>query len=394
MKEALLQQAEDFVSQLFETKLSPKNFYHNIEHTCRVVEAVTQLSAKEGLNDTDAFWLKMAAWFHDTGFIEKDLGHEEVSAALAKQFLESKNVSHEDITRVEQLILATKMDKKPANALEGLIKDADCGHVASEAFFDISEKLRREEKYKKEEEITEMEWLQQNKQFMNKHRFYTDYALSKWQPIKEMNNFELDQKIKKIEDKQRNKTKNKGFGRGVDTMFRVTLKNHIELSAIADTKANILLSVNAIIISVALSGLVPKLDNESNTFLVYPTLILMIFSVASVVLSVLSTRPNISNDANFNETLTRDLIKSKQTNLLFFGNFYKMSLQDFEWGIDYLIQNEDVLYNSMTRDLYYLGLVLERKYRLLRITYTVFMIGIIISALSFVMSYHFLANIK
>lgn len=394
MKEELLQQAEDFVSQLFEKKLSPKNFYHNIEHTRRVVQGIAQLSAMEGFSETDTYWLKIAAWFHDTGFIEKDSGHEEVSAALAKEFLESKGVEKEDIARVEQLILATKMSHKPSNVQEGVIKDADCGHVASEGFFEISEDLRREERYKKEQEISELEWLFENKQFMDRHQFYSNYALTKWQPIKEMNSFELDQKIKKIEDKQKNKIKNKGFGRGVDTMFRVTLKNHIELSAIADTKANILLSVNAIIISVALSGLVPKLDNASNSFLVYPTLILMIFSVASVVLSVLSTRPNISNDANFNETLTRELIKSKQTNLLFFGNFYKMSLQDFEWGIDYLMQNEDTLYNSMTRDLYYLGLVLERKYRLLRITYTVFMIGIIVSALSFVVSYHFMADIK
>jgi hypothetical protein len=170
-------------------------------------------------------------------------------------------------------------------------------------------------------------------------------------------------------------------------MFRVTLKNHIELSAIADTKANILLSVNAIIISVALSNLVPKLDSASNSFLVWPTLIFMVFSVASVVLSVLSTRPNISS-----VTVTKDMIKNKQTNILFFGNFHKMGLKDFEWGIDYLIDNDDVLYNSLTKDLYYLGLVLERKYRLLRITYTVFMFGIVISALAFITSYYITMN--
>lgn len=173
------------------------------------------------------------------------------------------------------------------------------------------------------------------------------------------------------------------MGRGVETLFRVQLKNHIDLSSIADTKANILLSVNAIIISVALSNLIPKLDSPSNMFLVIPTFILMVFSVASVVLSVLSTRPNISNIE-----VTKDMIRNKQTNILFFGNFNKMELKDFEWGINYLIDNEDVLYDSLTKDLYYLGLVLERKYRLLRITYTVFMIGIVCSAIAFVVSYY------
>src|SRR5690606_14389287 len=137
------------------------------------------------------------------------------------------------------------------------------------------------------------------------------------------------------------------------------------------------------LISVALSNLVPKLDSASNSFLVWPTLIFMLFSVTSVVLSVLSTRPNISS-----VNVTKEMIMNKQTNILFFGNFHKMGLKDFEWGIDYLMENQDVLYNSLTKDLYYLGLVLERKYRLLRITYTVFMFGIIISALSFIISYY------
>lgn len=82
------------------------------------------------------------------------------------------------------------------------------------------------------------------------------------------------------------------------------------------------------------------------------------------------------------------MIKEKKTNILFFGNFQKMSLQDFEWGIDYLMENEETLYNSLTKDLYYLGLVLNRKYKLLRITYTVFMFGIIISAAAFIYSYY------
>jgi hypothetical protein len=214
-------------------------------------------------------------------------------------------------------------------------------------------------------------------------QFYTDSAKLKWQPFKDLNERELDAKIDKIKSKFNSRKR----GRGVETMFRVTLKNHIELSAIADTKANILLSVNAIIISVALSNLVPKLDSASNSFLVWPTLIFMVFSVASVVLSVLSTRPNISS-----VTVTKDMIKNKQTNILFFGNFHKMGLKDFEWGIDYLIDNDDVLYNSLTKDLYYLGLVLERKYRLLRITYTVFMFGIVISALAFITSYYITMN--
>ena len=169
-------------------------------------------------------------------------------------------------------------------------------------------------------------------------------------------------------------------------MFRVALRNHMTLSDIADTKANILLSVNAIIISVALSNLLPKLDNPSNTYLIYPTLIFLVFTVASIVLSVLATRPNVTMGK-----FTKEDVANKKVNLLFFGNFHQMKLDEFEWAMNEMMKDKDYLYGSLTKDLYFLGLVLNRKYGLLRLTYTVFMVGIVISVLAFGISFYFSA---
>ena len=99
------------------------------------------------------------------------------------------------------------------------------------------------------------------------------------------------------------------------------MRNHITLSNIADTKANILLSVNAIIVSLALSNLLPKLDNPSNHHLIIPTVIFVAFTVASIILSVLATRPNVTSGK-----FTKEDVKNKKVNLLFFGNFHKMKL--------------------------------------------------------------------
>ncbi len=388
-KNDLIQDVEAYISKLFSTELSCKNYYHNIIHTRRVVAYAKTLSQNQHYNQNDSLLLELAAWFHDAGYVSADEGHEAFSAQIAEQFLKNKAVAPADITIVKQLILATKKDAKPKTELEKAIKDADCGHLASNDFFNISENLRTEINLKSEADISEEDWLAQNKAFLKQHTYFSNYALKNWQPQKEINQFKLQQQIDKFEEKKKKKQKknkaSKSYGRGVETLFRVQLKNHIELSAIADTKANILLSVNAIIISVALSNLVPKLDSPSNMHLVFPTLILIIFCVTSVVMSVLSTRPKISNIK-----VTQDMITNKQTNILFFGNFHKMGLKEFEWGINYLLENDDVLYDSLTKDLYYLGLVLERKYRLLRITYTVFMVGIIVSALAFILSYYYL----
>ena len=170
-------------------------------------------------------------------------------------------------------------------------------------------------------------------------------------------------------------------------MFRVAMRNHITLSDIADTKANILLSVNAIIISMTLSTLLPKLDNPSNYYLIIPTIIFVIFTVISIVLSVLATRPNVTEGK-----FTKEDVTNKKVNLLFFGNFHQMKLPEFEWAMSEMMQDRDYLYGSLTKDLYFLGLVLNRKYKLLRITYTVFMIGILVSVIAFAVAFNIQDN--
>jgi len=182
----------------------------------------------------------------------------------------------------------------------------------------------------------------------------------------------------------RDRYKSDSPDRGIQTLYRVTLKNHITLSDIADTKANILLSVNAIIISLALSNLIPKLDNPSNDYLIYPTVIFVTFSIIAMILAVLATRPNVTSGE-----FTKDDVAQKKVNLLFFGNFHKMKLEEYQWAMDELVKDKDYIYSSLTKDLYFLGIVLNRKYSLLRWTYTIFMIGMILSVIAFGISFKY-----
>ena len=170
--------------------------------------------------------------------------------------------------------------------------------------------------------------------------------------------------------------------RGIETMFRITLNNHTKLSQIADSKANILLSVNAIIISIALSTLIPKIDAPRNAHLVIPSFVMIMFSVACIILAIMSTRPKVSSG-----TFTRKEIEEKKVNLLFFGNFYKMPLEEYLWAMKEMMSDRQYLYDTMIKDLYYLGIVLNRKYKLLRLTYTVFTVGIIASVVAFVVAF-------
>jgi hypothetical protein len=185
-----------------------------------------------------------------------------------------------------------------------------------------------------------------------------------------------------IEKDSKKKKKESKTERGIETMFRTTLNNHNNLSSLVDNKANILLSVNAIIISVTLTTIIPKLDNPSNAHLVLPTLFLIVSSVIAMIFTILATRPSITQGS-----FTRKEVDEKKVNLLFFGNFYKMPYEDYNWAMNELMKDKDYLYNSMIKDLYHLGIVLERKYRLLRIAYTIFMFSIVISVIAFLLAF-------
>ena len=71
---------------------------------------------------------------------------------------------------------------------------------------------------------------------------------------------------------------------------------------------------------------------------------------------------------------------------MFFGNFHNSQLDDYMWGMKEMMKDADFLYGSMIKDIYFLGLVLGKKYKMLRKSYTVFMYGFIVSILAFLIA--------
>lgn len=168
--------------------------------------------------------------------------------------------------------------------------------------------------------------------------------------------------------------------RGVSDMFRTSYRTHIELSAIADNKSNIMISINGIIISIIIASISPKID--SNPWLLIPTSILLVTCMIALVYSVLAARPRVSK-----EDVSLEDVRSNRSNILFFGNFNKLNREDYVTGMEELMTDSERLYDTMARDLYGLGSVLSEKYRLIRIAYNVFMVGLVLSVSSFILVY-------
>ena len=140
-----------------------------------------------------------------------------------------------------------------------------------------------------------------------------------------------------------------------------------------------MISINSIILSVLVSVLFRKLEDYPH--LVIPGLILVFVCLTTIVFAVLATRPQVSSG-----TFSKEDIVNKKTNLLFFGNFHNSQLDDYMWGMKEMMKDADFLYGSMIKDIYFLGLVLGKKYKMLRKSYTVFMYGFIISILAFLIA--------
>lgn len=380
-----LDKAKNYVENLFKDKLSSVYFYHNFIHTTYAVQKADEIIKHTNLSEADREKVLLALWFHDVGFTDCNAeGHEERGAAIMKDFLKKDNFSDEYIDEVSRLILSTEKYHQPQDLLEMIMKDADFSHFASPFYNDSAEALRKEWELTGGMCFSNDEWNEMNVDFLkNKHKYFTDYAKENWEPLKLKNVKKLEKKMDKMDKEEKPKKENsekkdQKSDRSVDTLFRVTLNNHTRLSDIADSKANILLSVNAIIISVCLSVLVPKLDAPKNTHLIIPTFFLLISSVLTIIFAILSTKPNVTKT-----TFTDQDIKDRKVNLLFFGNFHQMEFNHYLSSMHDLIKDRDYIYDSMVKDLYYLGKVLDRKYKLLSVTYQIFMAGIVISVIAF-----------
>ncbi len=390
--------AADFVFDLLKTKLPSYHVYHNFTHTSEVVDAIKKIGGKTGLTDDELEPVIIAGWFHDSGFTSTIDNHEDRSIEIAREFLKANNYPENKTEIVVSCINSTRYPQSPQNLFDEIICDADLCHLGTKSFFDKSDLLRVEWEKTCNKQYTDLEWLKINIDFITTHKYFTKYAKKafddrkaealvklqkqyrkKLEQAEEDKKFtdKLDMQKQKIESRKEDKLKSV---RGIETMFRNTVRTHVEFSAMADGKANIMISINTLIIGAIVTLLIRKLD--ANPQLIIPTFMLLTVSLVCIIFAVMVTRPKYSSG-----TFTKEDIQKKRTNLLFFGNFHAMPLNDFEWGMNEMMNDRDFLYGSMIKDFYFLGQVLGRKYKYLRICYNIFMYGLIASVLAYAIAF-------
>lgn len=394
MDSELIRRSRSYAEAIFKDRAFEKRSFHNIGHTLDVVKAAEEIGINSQLTEDELEAAIIAGWLHDIGYVEGAKDHERKAADKARELLREWGMPQKRILDVTEAIMATKVPQQPRSLISKVLCDADLHHLSTDACQEKANLLREEWASIGDKVLEDREWLKTNLEFMENHEYQTPYGKSVLQQGKKKNikklrkliNPESGKKNEKLEEeviKLRSKLEKAKIlkpDRGIETMFRTTSQNHLMLSQMADTKANILITINSIILSVVVSVLVRKLEENLN--LLIPTIMLIVVCLSTTVFAILATRPNLSSGR-----FTRDDIKRKRTNLLFFGNFHGMSIDDYEWSMKEMMKDADYLYGSLIKDIYYLGKVLGRKYKFLRIAYNIFMFGFVVSIISFIVAF-------
>jgi hypothetical protein len=343
------------------------------------------------LQEDEMETLLVSAWLHDTGYAHGCSNHEQLSIDESVKLLKEWGASDGKIKAISDAIEATKMPQHPTSKVAEALCDADLFHLSSDNIEDIGDRLRKEWEVTIDRVCTDEEWFKSNIEFFSTHQYFTPYGKTVLQAGKEKNIKKLKKHLKKenkdyvkglekdLEKLQKKMEKKSNPERGIETMFRIASENHITLSGMADTKSNIMISINSIILSVLVSVLFRKF--EEYPYLLIPAVILVFVCLLTIIFAVLATRPNVSSGK-----FTKEDIEQKRTNLLFFGNFHGMELSNFDWGMREMMKDADYLYGSLIKDIYFNGKVLARKYKMLRISYSIFMFGFVASIIAFLIA--------
>ncbi len=153
------------------------------------------------------------------------------------------------------------------------------------------------------------------------------------------------------------------------TYFRTVFRNHMQMSTIADQKAAIMISVNALLIGALVTFISYRNWAQTKPEILFPVAVFVVCGLASLIYAVVSARPIIRPD--------------KRDNLAFYGSFSRLTLEDYTEKMEAALLDADSLYGTLIRDLYFLGKTLDRRYELLRLAYSIFLVGIVSSVLLF-----------
>ncbi len=380
--------------------------YHDIDFANRLLTNINIIGEHAELSVRELQMAKMVGWFFCSCFDELEVkikdgiisdNNEKLAVKNIETFFKKEDFPLEIKKEIIENLKGINFFRQAENNIQKTVSDAITADLVCVKNVNHNLKLVYQELLLNNVSVSKLNWYEAIITIAESLNFYTPYGQTELAPqvkvqvenlkkartkIVKQNEKALKKELD-ITDKELKKLKknlNNLSGRddrAVQTLFRTTIKNHYTLREMVDRKANIMITVNSIILSVVISGMASREVDHDLYYI--PIITLAVCAAFSIFFAIMSTRPNKTQGQ-----FTEEEIRSKQGNLLYFGNFHDMSPRDFEWGMLQMLNDSDYLYGSMIRDLYYLGIVIQKKFRHIRISLNIFLGGMITSLILYV----------
>lgn len=373
-----IQVAEQQIHVLLKENIPPEMAAVKNRKAAKQLQNAQKLAKSLEFSSEDETALLYAVIFTSAGYSTSLHTPFVESEAIAKEYLKKEGIAPQIIQKTVACLQIKTGEKKVETLLEEVYEDVQNSIFADKKYVQkVMPSMQEESEIDSRNPLEVQAWLKEHRNELNNISFNTKAAKKKFKAGIKKNRKE----IKKLSGKKKKEIDVYEMpldnSKGVQMMFKVALRNHIDLTNIADNKASIMLSINAIIITIAMPLLIRYMGD--NGYLAIPMVILMLTCVLSIIFAALATRPMKSDG----ETDVDKVMEKPSTNLFFFGNFYNISLPDYQRGLRKVIRSGEVLERSAINDLYFLGKALGDKFNLLRICYMIFMVGIALSVIAY-----------
>ncbi|NND77626.1 MAG: hypothetical protein HKN39_05535 [Flavobacteriales bacterium] len=389
-------------------KFPDRIIYHNFKWAKRLEEFIDMITERAELTEREMTLGKICAWIIASSFesvrfkFEKDgsmsSNDKEEAKKAAQIFFEQHTVKPEIQKEIMDILDESFHPVKPKTNVGKLLHDAITADIVTSGKKSVRKVY--EEMIMADVDISKRKWYDIAESFVANLEFNLECCQTELQPDLEKLALDLAKEKKKIDkssdlalkkelnisevelkELKKNLQKSKGRDdRGIQTLFRTTSKNHYTLNEMVDRKASIMITVNSIILSLVLGGIIGEINEHGHPHInaeTLPIFMLTITAMLSIVFALISIRPTETHGE-----FTEDEVRNKEGNLLFYGNFHNMAERDFEWAFMQMMNDKDFMYGSMIKDLYYQGQKLAKKYRNIRIALTIFLVGLVLSVVA------------
>ncbi len=391
----ILNKTKQYLLELYNQGQAKRLVYHDYPMLAQIAELVEDIAHASNISEADQEAAQIAAWFQHIDLLLK--GHQDTDTCLdsARQFLEKNDWPVQKIALVEKTIHEVRTGIS-SNTGAQLLNDANVAYAYSTNFLQLTPLEQLETEILEKRRFEALDWEEKTHQKIFQQQFYLPYSKTHFGHLLAQNKLEQEQRLRNL---QRKKQKADVLGedlrnfqnierklpeRATQTFFRANYRNHINLSSIADNKANIMIGINAIMMTIVVSVLSYGNIAFERPAILMPVVLFLFTGLASMISAVLSARPKVTM---LNPSGTP--LEEAKKNIVFFGNFVHLSQEEYENAMDAMLRDSELMYGNMTRDLYHLGKVLDKKYRLLTLSYNIFMVGFVSTMLAFLVAFYF-----